>query len=871
VGGTATFSVTASGTPPLSYQWRFNGTNISGATNTILTLANVQLNQAGNYAVLVTNLYGSALSSNAVLTVNPSPLSSVPVIFAFSPISGIAGTIVTISGTNFSPVAASNSGTNFSPVAASNIVYFGAVRATVTTASVTNLAVMVPVGAVFAPITVTVNGLTAYANSPFLPTFPTGGTLSSASLNGPTNLTAGSGPSRVVIGDLDGDGKPDMVVSDAYDGRIYIYRNISTNGTLAAGSFASPVILTIGGGSDGMWGLAAADVDGDGRLDIVVLDETANQVMVLKNLCVPGNITTNSFAPSVNFSVGSDPRGVAVRDLNGDGKPEIVVANWGDSTVSVLRNVGTVGSITTNSFAPKVNFATGPNPQNVAIADVDGDGKPDVVSVNNNSGTSSAVSVLRNICTSVKFTFAAKVDYPGLSSSYDIAIGDLDGDGKLDLAVSSFNLGQAVSVYRNVSTPGSITTGSFASHVDFAAGGWGNSVAMGDVDGDGKPDVAVVTQLPDHLSIFKNTSTPGSFTTNSFATRIDFPSGWNPNGVAIGDLDGDGRPDIAFGNCYSATISLYRNVVPFGSPPVITTQPTNQTVVVGSAATFSVTASGTPPPSYQWSFNGTNIPGAINMTLVLTNVQFVQAGSYAVLVTNHFGSILSSNALLTAFPPPLVQNGGFELGTFDYWTTGGDFDYCSVNSEYVHSGVYGAELAAPDSPGYISQTLATTVGQVYLVSCWLYCDGTTPNEFSVTWNGTTLFDQQNIGDTSWTNLQFQVSATTTNTVLTFEFRDDWTYLGLDDITVNPMGDNSPLQFQTMTLNNDTINLHWNAQAGQLYQVQYTTNLTQIHWVNLGGVLSTPNSSIMVTDDPTASTTRFYRIVLLPAARPAQSQ
>ena len=73
VGGTATFTVAADGTPPLSYQWNFNGTNIAGATNTFLTLTNVQFNQAGNYAVLVTNVYGSILSSNAMLTVNPIP------------------------------------------------------------------------------------------------------------------------------------------------------------------------------------------------------------------------------------------------------------------------------------------------------------------------------------------------------------------------------------------------------------------------------------------------------------------------------------------------------------------------------------------------------------------------------------------------------------------------------------------------------------------------------------------------------------------------------------------------------------------------------------------------------------------------------
>jgi len=81
--------------------------------------------------------------------------------------------------------------------------------------------------------------------------------------------------------------------------------------------------------------------------------------------------------------------------------------------------------------------------------------------------------------------------------------------------------------------------------------------------------------------------------------------------------------------------------------PAITTQPTNQTVTVGGIASFNVTASGTPPLSYQWNLNGTNIAGATNILLTLTNVQPAQAGNYQVLVTNLFGSVLSSNAVLT--------------------------------------------------------------------------------------------------------------------------------------------------------------------------------------------------------------------------------
>jgi len=102
----------------------------------------------------------------------------------------------------------------------------------------------------------------------------------------------------------------------------------------------------------------------------------------------------------------------------------------------------------------------------------------------------------------------------------------------------------------------------------------------------------------------------------------------------------------AFGLILSSKATLTVNPA---IPPSITSQPTNQTVFVGGSATFSVMATGSLPLSCQWNFNGTNIAAATNTTLTLPNVQFMQAGSYVVLVTNLFGSILSSNALLTVF------------------------------------------------------------------------------------------------------------------------------------------------------------------------------------------------------------------------------
>jgi|GEM_PF-1135958 len=500
----------------------------------------------------------------AALVAVPVYSQPVPVISNLSPNSGIVGANITLSGTNFSATAASN------------VVYFGAVQAAVSSANPTSLLVTVPAGATFVPITVTVNGLTAHAGQPFMPTFPGNGQITNASLAARLDLDAGAGTSQVVFADLDGDGKSDLIIANASIGTVSLYRNISTTGSLTAGSFAARVdvpLLPSSGTSP--YVIGAADLDGDGRLDIIAENADSNVISILRNISSPGSLTTNSFAARQDFSGGNAMRGLAVRDLNGDGRPEIVAANNGDNTISVFQNASTIGNI---AFSARVNFIAGSGPLGVAIGDLDGDDKPDLAVANYNDNT---ISVLRNTGAGSNITtnsFAAKVDFPALSTVGSIAIGDMDGDGKLDLVTGAGSISgsQAISLYRNTATAGSITTSSFAARVDFAAG-WVNTLALADLDGDGKLDIALASQGPSVFSIFKNISTPGSFTTASLAARVDYTAGFNPVGVAIGDLDGDGRPDIAFGNFYDGTISIYRN-----QTPLVVTPPTiNSPVITG--------------------------------------------------------------------------------------------------------------------------------------------------------------------------------------------------------------------------------------------------------------------------------------------------
>ena len=473
-----------------------------------------------------------------------------PHITSFNPAVGAVGAVVNLSGVNFDPVATNN------------VVYFGAVRAPVLGASATNLVVRVPAGATYGPVTETEHGSTATSSGFFLPTFPGAGGLSASSFAAPVTLGAGDRPQRIIIADLDGDGKPDLVIGNYFDGTVWIYRNIGTNGSLAGASFAAPVILSTGPGGS-LYGLAVADLDGDGRLDIVTANGLWDTLSIFQNESRPGVLTTNSFAPRVDIPVAGEPAAVAIGDLDGDGRPELVVADFSLTTVSVLQNLSSPGLLTSNSFAAAVDFGVGPKPFCVALADLDGDGRLDVVTANE-LNTARRVSVLRNISTPGRLSahsLAAELDLEGKNMGNSLAIGDLDGDGRLDLVTGTY-IGLVLSVYRNLSTPGTLTSSSFGPELRFEASNRVNSVALGDLGGEGKPTVAVATELASQLQLFRNLSTPGGFTNASLSFPITLPTGWDALGVAIGDLDGDGRPDLVVANAYDSTVSLYHNVTP---------------------------------------------------------------------------------------------------------------------------------------------------------------------------------------------------------------------------------------------------------------------------------------------------------------------
>jgi len=456
-----------------------------------------------------------------------------PTIQSFSPSSAKPGDTVVIAGTNYSTTISNN------------IVFFGSVKAVVTSATAINLSVIVPVGATYAPITVlnTSTSLITSSVQMFNPIFsPVKTSITSADFATKQDFATGTGTNSIALGDLDGDNKIDMVSSNQTNNNISVLRNISSTASI---NFNTKQDFTTGSTP---FGVVIFDLDGDGKLEIVVANLGSGSISVFRNTSTIGSI---SFATKVDFTVGNSPRSITVGDVDLDGKMDIAVTNQNVNTVSLLRNTSSIGNI---NFATKIEFSTGTRPTCAIFNDIDGDLKTDLIVANQNSNN---VSIFRNTSTIGNISFSTKIDIAANTGAIAVSGGDIDGDNKIDLVVANLSSNN-IAILKNTSTIGAI---SFDPKLNFSTGLNPISISIGDIDGNRKPDISVANYgtNANSVSFFVNNT---NSSTISLGSKVDFPTGSTPTSVAVADINGDNRLDILTANNGSGvnTISVLRNI-----------------------------------------------------------------------------------------------------------------------------------------------------------------------------------------------------------------------------------------------------------------------------------------------------------------------
>ncbi|HXK10479.1 MAG TPA: FG-GAP-like repeat-containing protein [Vicinamibacteria bacterium] len=384
----------------------------------------------------------------------------------------------------------------------------------------------------------------------------------------PTSFPVFTNPYAVAAADLNHDGHLDLVVTSGSGSTIRILLGDGHGG------FTAQSPISVGTYPEAV---AVADLNGDGNPDIAVANSGSNDVSVLLGDGL-GGFTPGPGSP---LTAGTAPLGLAIADVDGDGIPDLVVANDGSNNVSVLPGNGSGG------FGPPAVYAVGTGPRGVAVGDLNGDGLPDIVATNYNGGspTTNNVSVLLAVPTG---GFQPAVNYTTGDGARSIALADLNEDGHLDAVVANVVTAGYVSVLLGNGD------GTFQPKVDYLAGPGGapTGVAVGDFNLDGKPDVAVTNLNLTTVTLFNGSGADGG-SGQLQSPGTDLTAGSNPAFIAVGDFDEDGKPDLAVTGFGSGDVSVLLNtLVPSADMSVTNVGPASVTAGQNVVYTITVTNNG---------------------------------------------------------------------------------------------------------------------------------------------------------------------------------------------------------------------------------------------------------------------------------------
>jgi gliding motility-associated-like protein len=617
-------------------------------------------------------------------------LAQVPDIVKVDKTSGTYGEYITISGSGFSTTI-----TNLS-------VHFGAAKGTIIHSTEYSIEVLAPAGAIYSPISVTnlVSKATGYSRDYFNLAFngktfeesrikqslkipedkelfdlcncdfngdglndvvatnntdDVGSTSITAyqnstqtseyeikfqKINDP-NLNTGKGARNIVCGDLDGDGKPELVVGKGGGNadRIYIFKNVSTTSI----KFNTPitVLLSENVTNSTTRRLKIHDIDKDGKPDIIMSDQGKGNIYIFQNKSTASAIDFPSSARQVIPSGAGSLVGLDVSDLNGDNKPEIV-CNSDKSDVFILQNKSVPGTIAMD--APQKITISGATLVNMKIGDLDNDGDKDIVITNlvNN------IFILVNNGNSTTYTFSTIKLIETGRAPWGLDLGDINGDGLTDIIVATTDAGEKLTMLINTSS------GTTLSYAAYYVGNTDISfnTNISDFSGDAKPDIAYLDRKANEIIFMRNLhcvnsdilpKNPPAICSNKSVTLLNTPAlkvnyAWK-NTTTNQDIVGGIKADISIAGTYNSTITSTADgctststgvTVVAGSdnlPPAVTV--TNPgTVCAGS--TFSLTAELVSGVTYYWVTPRNELKQGNILTV--NNASIDDAGRYSLVL-----------------------------------------------------------------------------------------------------------------------------------------------------------------------------------------------------------------------------------------------
>lgn len=494
-----------------------------------------------------------------------------PAITSFSPLSGAAGTSVTISGSGFNTTSGQN------------VVFVGSCKATVTSASATSLTITLPAassGNAYIKVLNLSTNEVAVSSRIFTYTFaggiasssvisgqfPTAKTMTGPSLSGEGSTVFAS--SSMAAGDYDGDGKLDFCARAAVGSNsITVFQNVgSAHAILTSSTFSSRATYTLQANSYYIHPYAE-DMNNDGKLDIIVAHSTGFTIFENTSTGI-GNFSFT--ARNFNVSTNSSTK-LCVADLDMDGLLDIACIDNATLSSSISIYINTTASSTTNFNTTPTNVSNPERLGDIISADLDNDGDMDIVVSSSNGSSNQSIYYIENTTTTpgtLSMASATSIygvlpvgSYGGHPVSINAA--DFDNDGDLDIvSVSKGTSNTAVPLVYVHRNDGSLTFTSFSIASSFSStNNITRTVRIGDINGDGKVDIIFGNQnVGGNFAILNNYST-GALSSSHFSSHSGFSVSDMSWGYLLEDFNQDGRVDLLSSHYYNATIHLQTNTI----------------------------------------------------------------------------------------------------------------------------------------------------------------------------------------------------------------------------------------------------------------------------------------------------------------------